>query len=47
MQQFIDRADCVLAIITTDASQMVQHELRYALDHRKLVSCWIQRISNV
>jgi TIR domain len=37
MQQAIDRADCVLAIITTAASQMVQHELRYALDHRKLV----------
>ena len=33
----IDRADCVLAIITTAANQMVQHDLRYALEHRKLV----------
>jgi hypothetical protein len=37
VQQAIDRADCVLAIITTAASQMVQHELRYALERRKLV----------
>jgi hypothetical protein len=37
VQQAIDRADCVLAIITTAASQMVQNELGYALDHRKLV----------
>ena len=37
MQQAIDRADCVLAIITTAANQMVQHELRYALEQRKLV----------
>ena len=37
VQQAIDRADCVLAIITTAASQMVQQELRYALEHRKLV----------
>lgn len=37
MQQAIDRADCVLAIITTAANQMVQRELRYALEHRKLV----------
>ena len=37
MQHAIDGADCVLAIITTPASQMVQHELRYALERRKLV----------
>ncbi len=37
VQQAIDRADCVLAIITTAASQMVQNELAYALEHRKLV----------
>jgi len=37
VQQAIDRADCVLAIITTAASQTVQNELRYALEHRKLV----------
>jgi hypothetical protein len=37
VQQAIDRADCVLAIITTAASQMVQNELGYALDNRKLV----------
>jgi len=37
VHQAIDRADCVLAIITTAASQMVQNELRYALDRRKLV----------
>lgn len=37
VEQAIDRADCVLAIITTAASQMVQNELRYALDHGKLV----------
>ncbi len=37
VQQAIDRADCVLAIITTAASQMVQNELGYALEHRKLV----------
>jgi hypothetical protein len=37
VQAAIDRADCVLAIITADASQMVQHELRYALQRRKLV----------
>jgi hypothetical protein len=28
VQYAIDRADCVLAIMTTAASQMVQHELR-------------------
>lgn len=33
----IDRADRVLAIITTAANQMVQHELRYALEHKNLV----------
>ena len=37
VQQAIDRADCVLAIITTAANQMVQNELAYALEHRKLV----------
>jgi hypothetical protein len=37
VQQAIDRADCVLAIITTTASQMVQNELRHALEHQKLV----------
>jgi len=37
VQQAIDRADCVLAIITTTASQMVQHELGYALKNKKLV----------
>jgi hypothetical protein len=35
--QAIDRADCVMAIITTFVSEMVQNELAYALDHRKLV----------
>jgi TIR domain len=37
VQAAIDRADCVLAIITTPASQTVQHELHYALKHQKLV----------
>ena len=37
VQQAIDRADCVLAIITATASPMVQHELRYALEQEKLV----------
>jgi TIR domain len=37
VQQAIDRADCVLAIITTAASEMVQNELLYALEHKKLV----------
>jgi hypothetical protein len=37
VQHAIDRADCVLAIITTAADQMVQNELGYALDHKKLV----------
>lgn len=37
VQSAIDRADCVLAIITTPASQTVQKELDYALDHQKLV----------
>lgn len=37
VQQAIDRADCVMAIITIAASQMVQNELGYALDRRKLV----------
>ena len=33
--QAIDRADCVLAIITTSVSEMVQSELAYALEHRE------------
>ena len=37
VQKAIESADCVLAIITTAASQMVQNELGYALEHRKLV----------
>jgi len=37
VEQAIDRADCVLAIITTAASPMVQQELRYAQERRKLV----------
>jgi len=37
VQQAMDRADCVLAIITTAASQMVLNELGYALDRQKLV----------
>ncbi len=37
VQQAVDRADCVLAIITTAASEMVQNELRYALERKKLV----------
>ncbi|HME07601.1 MAG TPA: toll/interleukin-1 receptor domain-containing protein [Bryobacteraceae bacterium] len=37
VQQAIDRADCVLAIITAAASQMVQSELAYALERGKIV----------
>jgi hypothetical protein len=37
VQHAIDRADCVLAIITTAANQMVQNELGYSLEHKKLV----------
>jgi hypothetical protein len=37
VQKAIEGADCVLAIITTAASQMVQNELGYALERRKLV----------
>jgi len=37
VQQAIDRADCVLAIITTAASELVQNELGYALERKKLV----------
>jgi len=33
----IDRADCVLAIITAEANGSVQRELKYALAKRKLV----------
>jgi TIR domain len=37
IQNAIDRADCVLAVITTAANLNVQNELRYALEKRKLV----------
>ena len=37
IQSAIDRADCVLAIITTAATPNVQNELRYALEKHKLV----------
>jgi hypothetical protein len=37
VEQAIDRADCVLAIITMAATQMVQNELNYALERGKLV----------
>jgi hypothetical protein len=37
VQEAIDRADCVLAIITATASKMVQNEMRYALENQKLV----------
>ncbi len=37
VEQAIDRADCILAIITTVANQMVRNELGYALERRKLV----------
>lgn len=37
VQNAIDHADCVLAIVTTAASPNVQNELRYALEKRKLV----------
>jgi len=37
VQQAIDRADCVLAIITTPVSQTVHNELGYALERGKLV----------
>jgi hypothetical protein len=37
VQQAIDRADCVLAIITAAANQMVQNEPGYALERGKLV----------
>jgi hypothetical protein len=33
----IDKSDCVLAIITTEANLTVQKELKYALDAGKLV----------
>ena len=33
----IDRSDCILAIITTEANLTVQKELKYALDAGKLV----------
>jgi TIR domain len=36
-QKAIDRADCVLAIITTAANQTVQNDLGYALERGKLV----------
>jgi nucleoside 2-deoxyribosyltransferase len=37
LQTAIDRADCVLAILTTAASASVQSELGYALQRQKLV----------
>jgi len=37
IQSVIDRADCVLAIITTAVNPNVQNELRYALERHKLV----------
>jgi nucleoside 2-deoxyribosyltransferase len=37
VQNAIDRADCVLAIITAEANGSVQRELKYALAKRKLV----------
>jgi hypothetical protein len=37
IQHAIDRADCVLAIITTAASPTVQYELGYAVGQHKLV----------
>jgi hypothetical protein len=35
--QAIDRADCVLAILTTAADQMAERELQYAAARKKLV----------
>jgi nucleoside 2-deoxyribosyltransferase len=37
VQNAIDRADCVLAIITAEANGSVQRELKYALARHKLV----------
>ena len=37
VQNAIDRSDCVLAIITTEANASVQKELKYAHAKRKLV----------
>jgi hypothetical protein len=37
IEKAIDRADCVLAILTSAASPGVQNELRYALERGKLV----------
>ncbi len=37
VEKAIDRADCVLAIITAEANASVQKELKYALAKRKLV----------
>ncbi len=37
VENAIDRADCVLAIITARANSSVQKELRYALARQKLV----------
>jgi hypothetical protein len=37
VRQAIDHADCVLAILTTVAGQMVQSELSYAREKRKIV----------
>ena len=37
IQRVIDRADCVLAIITTAANANVRDELRYAIEKHKLI----------
>ena len=37
VQQAIDRAECVLAIITAATGELVQEELAYAVARRKLV----------
>jgi hypothetical protein len=37
VQQAIKNADCVMAILTTAANQVVQNELEYALEQRKVV----------
>jgi len=37
VQQAMDRADWVLAIVTAAATQAVQNELGYALEHGKIV----------
>jgi hypothetical protein len=37
VQNAIDKADCVLAILTATAGPSVQSELKYALEKRKLI----------